>query len=681
MCGIAGFYLLPHAEIERSDEAMRSRLERMGQALSHRGPDGHGSYLTPAHPHFPRMGMHSRRLAIIDRAHGQQPVCNEDGTIHAVLNGEIYNYRALQAELRAEGHVLRTESDAEVLVHLFEMYNIQGVLARLTGMYAFALWDDRTQMLYLARDPLGEKPLYYRPHYQPKYSGVDFASELKGLLVLPETPRTLDPVAIGQYLIAEAIPAPRTPYKGIFKLEPGQILLCDPAGLRRQLHWKAPEGRDIQAQRDVWQAPTSGKLPAALEKQLLQTLETALDASVEARLMGEVPVGVLLSGGLDSSLVAASMRRHRAGWPSFSMGFEEKSFDESSAAATVARHLQLDHHPLSLKATELPGWMEQVQGWLDEPLADGSLIPTSALMKAVRQAGVVVALSGDGGDESLGGYPTYLADRLLGGRPALTGSRLGAWWPFFQRGLAQLPASHENLSWGFKLQRTLEGMVYDPAVRHGVWMAGWLPQTLRDSLHPAWQELLRERWHEGGPGSPTDIDHWWQTSPLAPSRVIAKVLEGHGWPERAQLHDLLRYLPDDLLVKTDRASMAFGVEVRAPLLDPALVRLGLMLPPSLKLRGLQTKVALRLLGKKRLPSEILARPKKGFGMPTAHWLKQLPEALLWDWLTPPSGQVPLVKPEVLEGWVKAHRAGRADHRKQLWPVVMFERWRKGPWGG
>lgn len=683
MCGIAGFYLLPHPSLDLSDELMTARLERMGRAQGHRGPDGAGHYLTPFHPHLPRVGLDSRRLAIVDRAHGQQPVYNEDETVYAVLNGEIYNYRALQAELKALGHRFRTDSDAEVLVHLYEAYGIEGLLSRIVGMFAFALWDEDLTTLFLARDPLGEKPLYYRPHRrtdgEQTHGGVDFASELKGLLTLPETPRELDPVAVGQYLIAEAVPAPRTIYKGIFKLEPGHVLICDARGLRRRLFWKPPEPKAIQAQRAEW-IGTHGRTPASLEHYLLNTLEQRLDESVEARLMGEVPVGVLLSGGLDSSLVAASMAQHSLskpdGWPSFSMGFEERSFDESKPAARVARHLKLDHHPLMLNATALPGWMEDVQGWLDEPLADGSLIPTAALMQAVRKTGVIVALSGDGGDEALGGYPTYLADRVLGGRPALSERFL----PSLTRVLEHLPASHENLTWQFKLARTLEGLRFEPNVRHGVWMAGWLPQTLQRALHPSWQERLRTHFHEGGPGSPTDIEKWWMTSPLAPSRIIAKTIEGHAWPERAQLHDLLRYLPDDLLVKTDRASMRFGVEVRAPLLDPGLVTLGLMLPPHLKIRGLKTKVALRLLGKRRLPAEILERPKKGFGMPTAHWLRQMPEALLWDWLTPPRGETPLVRMEVLEQWVIAHRAGKADHRKLLWPVVMFERWRKSPWG-
>lgn len=647
MCAIAGFFAL------RPFLQASTRLENMIDVQAHRGPDGRGFYLrelTSSYLDAPQLGLASRRLAIVDRAHGTQPVFSEDRKCVAVMNGEIYNYRSLQQLLRAQGHILASEADTEVLVHLYESLGLDGMLSRLRGMFAFALWDEARQTLHLARDPLGEKPLYYTV----LSSGLHFASELKGLLVLKDVPRVLDPIAVGQYLISEAIPAPRTPYQHIYKLEPGHVLSARIEGgelktsIRR--YWTPPSPEEVGSSRE---GLTHRDTPV-----LLRRLEQQLLASVEAQLMGEVPVGILLSGGLDSSIVAAMMSRIRPGLPSFSIGFQETSFDESGPARQVAQHLGLEHFPHQLEPRHLPMLLHQVMGWLDEPLADGSLIPTTALMQHTRSQGVIVALSGDGGDESLGGYPTYLASRLLGNMSPLP-DRLRL---FLQTFVSKLPSSHENLSFDFKVRRILEGLSVPPDQRHATWMSGWAPHLLRQYLLPPFQQQ--------------EAEQVW----LEPSLRLWPELVRHGWPEASQLHDLLRYLPDDLLVKTDRSSMSVGMEVRAPLLDPELVAFGLCLPPWLKIRGLRTKVALRMLGKKYLPKTILERPKKGFGMPTAHWLRQMPEGELLEWLTPPRDQPPLVEKTVIEGWVKAHRAGSADLRKTLWPLVIFEHWRKGPWG-
>ncbi|MFM7203899.1 MAG: asparagine synthase (glutamine-hydrolyzing) [Myxococcota bacterium] len=703
MCAITGFFLRhpPPSEVKNGTWSVPRTLERMLKVLLHRGPDGQGKLfsgapspsarasqllelglspskrqlraggfleqwdisqprparvlLTPPLPESWTLALGTNRLAIVDRAQGLQPTSSEDGQILAILNGELYNHQELRARLEPLGHQLDSHSDASILPHLYEQHSFPGMLAELRGMFALALWDQRRETLFLARDPVGEKPLFYalRPE------GLYFASELKGLLSLPWMPRQPDYVALTQSLVYETIPPPRTPFQGICALEPGQFLSFGPEGVQLGAyhHWPTPGMLRHARHTALFHGSHSAQT-------LLDRVEAQLRSSVARQLMGEVPVGLLLSGGLDSGLVARYAAELRPQLPAFSLGFEEPSFDEREAARETARVLHLPHHVEVLREAQFPALLDDVLNFLDAPLADGSLLPTFALMKFVRQHGVLVALAGDGGDEAFAGYPTHQAGQRLGAFPALP--RLSSFQPWLER----LARSHENLSPGFKLKRTLEGLSVPPALRQAVWMSGWLPMELETQLTPEWMALLRGAL-EG---------HSLLEGLLEPSLRLWPVLQHHEGLERSQLHDLCRYLPDDLLVKTDRASMACGLEVRAPLLDPEGVRLGLSLPPELKVSGLESKVALRRLAAKKLPASVVSRPKKGFGMPTAHWLRRLPVGQVEEWLRGGETLPAPLTQAGMQALVQAHRAGKADHRKRLWPLIILSRWSQGRWG-
>jgi len=693
MCGIAGF------AFTRPDSGALQRLSAMTDVMGHRGGNGRAFYLqlpgitaespiqvTSSHPDLgplfvppnpidhrlelpggllgppvdrtvpctrvwldgigaagTQVGLGNRRLAIVDRTGGMQPVFSEDRSVVAVFNGEIYNYRTLQKEIRSAGQHLETDTDSEVLVHLYWRLGIEETLRRLDGMYAFALWDARSACLHLARDPIGEKPL----HYRVDQGQLTFASELKGLLVAPECPRDVDPLALGQYLYGESVPAPRTIYQGLLKLPPGSRLSWSAGRITTHRFFTFPSGAALSAHRGSAGAG-KGDAPA---------LEAAIEASILSRMTGEAPMGTLLSGGLDSGLVTAIMARQVSELHTFSLGFEEASFDESEPAKRAARHIGTTHHSFRLEFEAFAPLLDGVLSWMDEPLADGSLLPTAALCAWVRQAGIVVVLSGDGGDEAFGGYPTYLAHRL---DPLwdLIPPRVGGW---AERILNHLPSSHENIALDFKLRRIVAGFGPIPD-RHSLWMCGLRPEEVFGVLSSSAQSQLKE------------ADLW------APLHRIHDQARGASWLEAAQIHDLERYLPDDLLVKTDRAGMAFGLEIRAPLLDPELVSRGLGLPTGLKISRGQTKVALRRLGRRYLPESLLQLPKKGFGMPVAHWLRRLEPGRLEGWLEPVSGARRYFDSELVARWIGEHRSGKRDHRKRLWPLVIFERWRKGPWG-
>ncbi len=666
MCGIAGFVsTTPDVHAAR-------RLEQMAAVLVHRGPDGQGFYLQ----HDPAWNLHRQgdlsaralepgwscrgvpesgvvaglantRLAIVDLAHGQQPVWNEDRTVVAVFNGEIYNYQSLREELLVAGHRLASRSDTEILPHLYEQHGLDGMLERLDGMFALALWDVPRATLVLARDRLGEKPLYYRttPH------GILFASELKGLLVREDVPRVIDPVSVVRYLVLEAVPAPSTIYQGIRQLEPASFLIWrKDGGTRTGRYWAFPTPEAIQAMRR-----------RRSDRAWLEALEGLLEATVRSRLTGDVPIAVLLSGGLDSSMIAAIVSAESESLHSFSVGFREQTFDESEAAHDVAARLGTHHHHLLVGIADVGPLLARIQLALDEPLADGSLVPTWALMAWVHRNGLRVALSGDGGDEVFGGYPTYQAHRLdpLWDRVPPSAARV------LLRAARLLPTSYEILAPDFLVRRTLAGVARRGPLGHAVWMGGLEPEEALGLRKPELQALLPDEARQGA---------WWTAVARDPLE------EGYAWPEHAQLQDLQHYLPNDLLVKVDRAAMASSLEVRAPMLAHELVAFGLALPPRLKVTLTETKVALRRLCAGRLPAWIARRPKKGFGMPTARWLRTLDRPVVEDWLAPPPGAVPFFDARQVRRWLDEHRAGVADHRKRLWPIVMFERWRRGPWG-
>jgi asparagine synthase (glutamine-hydrolysing) len=621
MCGICGV-----VQLDPEKPVARDLLTAMTAALSHRGPDGEGLYLAgPA-------GFGHRRLAIIDLDTGRQPLSNEDRTLWLTYNGELYNFRELRARLERAGHRFATRSDTEVIVHAYEEYGEQ-CLEELNGMFAFALWDARRQKLLLARDRMGIKPLYYAA----LPGGLVFASEPKAILVHPEVPRRLDPTALRLYLALEYVPTPHAMFADLRKLPPGHYLTLEQGRLRLQPYW------DLRLEPEA----SPARPPAHWAAELRERLRRA----VNLELVADVPVGVLLSGGLDSGAVAAMMvEASSRRVPSFTMAFDDPSFDESAAARRVARHLGTEHHEFPLAADAAITLIPEIFQGLDEPLGDSSLLPTFCLARFTRRH-LKVALGGDGGDELFGGYPTLLAHRLARYYQGLVPE------PLRRRAegliLGRLPVSFDNLSWDFRLRRFLAHYRLPAFLRHHRWLGSFTPEEQNRLLmpevagdHP--DDFLLERARAAGGGDP-----------------LLQVSYG----------DFRLYLEGDILAKVDRAGMAHALEVRVPLLNRELVEFARKLPLDLKVRGFTTKYLLRRALRGLLPEDILRRPKKGFNVPMAHWLAGPLRPLLLELLSPTRlKRQGLFIPGYVQGLIREHLEGRRDHRKLLWTLVAFQLW-------
>jgi asparagine synthase (glutamine-hydrolysing) len=609
MCGICGLLALDGGAVDASP------LVAMSASLRHRGPDSDGSLVDgPA-------ALASRRLSIIDLAGGDQPLGNEDGSIQVVQNGEIYNYRELRAGLERRGHRLRTLSDTEVLVHLYEERGPFFVTA-LRGMFAVAIWDARERRLVLARDPFGIKPLYYRI----ERGVLSFASELKAL---PRGEVDLD--ALEAFLAFNAIPAPYSIWEGSRKLPAGHLLVCE-------------DGEEPRLERFARPAPARPEeLRSESEGELAEELRARLRDSVRAHLLADVPVGVLLSGGIDScTLAALAAQESSEPLKTFSIGFEERSYDELARARLVAKRYATDHHELVLRpnASELLPELARV---FDEPFADSSALPTY-LVSRLASSQVKVALSGEGGDELFGGYFTYVAD-LLAPRLAPLAQRLR---PLVER----LPSSTGKASLDYKAKRFVRAAHLPPLERHH----GWKEIFSRDAR----AELL---------GRASRFD------PL--DLLRARYAETAGVDELARLQDvdLGIYLVDDLLVKTDRASMAHSLEARVPYLDPIVASLALALPPSLRVRGLAKKRLLRRAVAPLLPREVVRGKKQGFSIPAAAWLRGELEPFARDVLSPDRvRRQGFLDPVAVSRILDEHVAGRQDLSRQLWGLMAFSLW-------
>jgi asparagine synthase (glutamine-hydrolysing) len=628
MCGITGFLALGTATPANAQD-----LDAMCRRMTHRGPDDQGTWLQGP------VGLGMRRLAVIDVAGGQQPMTNEDGSLRVVFNGEIYNYPALRERLLARGHRLETHSDTEVLTHLYEEYGTEFV-RELDGMFAIALYDIPNQRLVLARDRLGEKPLYYGTFANQ----LVFGSELKCLLAHPAVTRTLSLSALSRYLQHEYVPAPHGILAGTHKLPPAHLLVIENGETRLTAYWRL----------DLTPRPDPG------EKAVLAELELKLRHAVKSRLQADVPLGVFLSGGIDSSTVAALARQSHAGpLMTFSMGFEDPSFDESSHARAVASHLGTQHYEETLSPGGLLEILPKVTQMLDEPFGDASVLPTY-LLSAFARKHVTVALGGDGGDELFGGYPTYQATKLAGMFDQLPAPARGLLAGLGRNLAGLLPVNPNNLSLDFKLKR-FTGSLQAPALeRHLRWLGSFSPHEQRSLFTP---EVLAEL--AGDDLYDQDRRVWSQSAELDPTARVLHL-------------DASTYLPDDILFKVDRASMAVSLEVRAPFLDPALVEFVAGLPSHYKVRGLTTKWALKKACFGLLPPSILERPKKGFGIPVAKWLKaELREPMLDLLSSERLRRGGLFEPVYVEKLVREHLAGTVDHRKALWTLLMFEWWREG----
>ncbi|TML26511.1 MAG: asparagine synthase (glutamine-hydrolyzing) [Actinobacteria bacterium] len=613
MCGICGL-----AALDGAGPVDRALLQAMNAALVHRGPDDEGAVV--AGP----VGLAARRLSIIDVAGGHQPIANEDGTVHVVQNGEIYNHRELRQELFARGHRFVTRCDTEVLVHLYEERGPRFVEG-LRGMFAVAVWDAARRRLVLARDPYGIKPLYWRAGA----GTLAFASELKALLRDPSFSREIDLDALDAFLAFNSVPAPLTIFRAARKLPAGHLLTWEPGADPRVERYARPAPA---AAADVRREPAR-ELAAELRERLLD--------SVRAHLLSDVPVGVLLSGGVDSSaLTALAAEAGDERVRTFSIGFEERSFNELDRARVVAQRFDTDHHELVLRpdATEL---LPRLVEAFDEPFADSSALPTY-LVSQLASEHVKVVLSGEGGDELFGGYYTYVADLLA--------PRLG-WAAAAARPLVELlPSSSRKVPLEYRAKRFARGARLAPLERHHAWKEIFSPA--------ARAELLA-----GGDGRRRD--------PLDVYRARYAETAAAEPLARLQDVDLGIYLVDDLLVKTDRASMVHSLEARVPFLDPAVTDLALALPTRHKVRGLSKKRLLRRAVAPLLPAEILRAPKQGFSIPAAAWLRGELEPFAREVLSTDTGVLDRAATlRVLD----RHVSRREDLSRQLWGLLTFALW-------
>ncbi|HEX6455187.1 MAG TPA: asparagine synthase (glutamine-hydrolyzing) [Solirubrobacterales bacterium] len=613
MCGICGLVSAGRApDIEA--------VTRMNRRLVHRGPDDDGLFCEgPA-------ALAARRLSIIDLDHGHQPIENEDGSAVVVQNGEIYNYRELKRELTGAGHRFATDCDTEVLVHAYEQWG-EGFVERLRGMFAIALWDKRRRRLLLARDRFGIKPLYYR-HRDGELS---FASELKAMLEQPGFSREIDPKAVAAYLAFNSIPAPLTIFAEARKLPPGFLAT-----------W---EGGELELRRYARPGPVPAEeIRRGSADELAAELREVLDDSVRAHLVADVPVGVLLSGGVDSGGIAALASRHvEEPLRTFSIGFEEAGFDELSRARLVAERYGTDHHELILRPDAVELLPRLVEAF-DEPFGDSSALPTY-LVSQLASEHVKTAMSGEGGDELFGGYYTYVADLL-----ARRVGRLAA----LARPLAEaLPSRTERVGFDYKAKRFARAAALPPLERHHGFKEIFSPGARAELAGPhasAWDplDLYRERYAETA---------------------------GSDYLARMQDVDLGIYLVDDLLVKTDRLSMAHSLELRVPFLDAAVADFAFSLPRKLKVRGSAKKRLLRQALEPLLPREIVHGRKQGFSIPIAAWLRGPLEPFAREVLAPSAlSRQGLLDPAAVTPLLDRHCAGREDLSRQIWGLMALTLW-------
>ena len=583
----------------------------MSETLVHRGPDSEGTFVSGG------VGLAARRLAIIDLAGGDQPISNEDGTCTVVQNGEIYNYAELTGELEGAGHRFRTRSDTETLVHAYEEWGL-GFAERLRGMFAIAVWDEPRRRLVLARDRFGIKPLYYRD----AAGELAFASELDAL---PNGELDLD--ALEAFLATNVVPSPLSIFREIRKLPPGHVLTWEDGSV------------------SLSRFARPGPLPVRAddEAELVEECRARLRDSVRAHLVSDVPVGVLLSGGVDSGTLAA-LASEESSEPvrTFSIGFEEASFNELAGARAVSERYGTRHRELVIRpdaALLLPALADAY----DEPFADSSALPTY-LVSRLASEDVKVALSGEGGDELFGGYLTYAAD--------LIAQRLRGVARLARPAVERLPSSARRTSFDYRAKRFVRAAHLPPLERH----EGWKTIFSADAR----AELTGRR-------------HGWD--PLSLERARFAETEGYPLLTRLQDVDLGGYLVDDLLVKTDRASMAWSLEARVPFLDPVVASFAFSLPPSQKVRGLQKKRLLRKAVEPLLPREVVHGPKRGFSIPAAAWLRGDLAPFARETLAPEVlRRQGYLQPEAVTSVLDRHVSGQEDLSRQIWGLLAFTLW-------
>ncbi|MAR91593.1 MAG: asparagine synthase (glutamine-hydrolyzing) [Pseudomonadales bacterium] len=632
MCGIAGF---TRFKTGRGDQAL---LQQMGQVILHRGPDAGGEYLDD------EVGLCHRRLSIIDlSAAGNQPMHSVDGKLVIVFNGEIYNFQPLRQELLAQGYAFASRTDTEVLMALYQRDGAD-MVTKINGMFAFAIWDREQRTLFLARDRLGKKPLYY----YPSDDGVVFGSELKSLMQMPGVPRRIRADAVYDFFAYQYVPDPKTIFEDIYKLEPGHTLTVTPEGITRQQYWNLSFQHPI-----ALDTGTGAKgNPARSETQIADELLNLIRDAVASRMISDVPLGAFLSGGVDSSGVVGLMAQSSPKpVTTCSIGFDSQEFDEVDFAREIARQFKTDHHEFTVREN-VPANLERIAAFFDEPFADPSLVPTYFVSQLARQQ-VTVALAGDGGDEDFAGYAKYAVDAMenrLRNRvpgfvrhkimPALARLLAGAGNPLLRKAHTLCTTLSRDPAYGFFLTNSF--------FRQHLWddlVTDSFSARLKD-YHPA--DITLRHYQE----APAE-DHL--------SRILYT--------------DFKTYLPGDILVKVDRMSMANSLEVRAPLLDYQVVEYAAKIPSALKLNNGDKKYILKRAFSKLLSHDTLYRKKMGFSVPLADWLRHEIKDQAEDWLfNSPAGVRDYFKLNRLRQIWDQHQSGQQDYSSELWSMVMFQLW-------
>ena len=627
MCGIVG-----KVNFDPGQPVDAAQIARMAASLRHRGPDDDGIWING------RVGLGHRRLSIIDLSpNGRNPMCNEDGTVWIVFNGEIYNFRELRTRLDAAGHHFKSRTDTEVIVHLYEELGPRCV-TELRGMFAFALWDCRKQLLMLARDRLGVKPL----HYSVTQSGLLFASEIKALLCSGGIDSARDPVGLHHFLVWQCIPSPRTAFQNIRKLPPASVLTWMP-------------GRDISIQK-YWQPDYSSPIQCDV-RALSAQVRDLLQEATTLRLTADVPVGIFLSGGIDSACVLASARKANSGKiQTFSVTFGDERFDESHYARLLASHFETEHHEFHVT----PAVVEMVPamaGLFDEPFGDAAAIPTYYLSQLTR-AHVTVALSGDGGDESFGGYQRYFALTLLGRLRQLPGSA----GLRYLRGL--MPYNSSERSAARYIRELLSLLDREPKQQYRAMFLG-----MHDEIE--WASLYTDEYRVQLSGSS-------QSDPFLQGWTMAALPDDL---TRAMASDTVGYIPECLTVKTDMASMACGLEVRSPFLDHVLVEFCARIPSRMKIAGMHQKYILKRAFAGELPATILRRKKAGFAMPLASWMRSELRDFVTDTLLASDSHIEdIVRRDALRSMLREHMTGTRNRHIQLWRLLLLDNWLKAQAG-
>lgn len=624
MCGICGII-----KYENGKKVENSEVHRMCQVIQHRGPDDEGIYVKN------NVGIGMRRLSIIDLASGHQPLSNEDGTVWIVFNGEIYNHQTVRAELEQRGHRFATHSDTEAIVHAYEEYG-EACPEKLNGMFAFAIWDENHQRLFIARDRIGIKPLYF---YEDKKQFV-FGSELKSILQIRDVPRRVNPQALDNFLTFEYIPAPLSIFDSIYKLEPGHSLLWERGKIRKRKYWKLDY--------DIRPRP---------ESEICEELVSLLQDSVKIRLMSEVPLGAFLSGGIDSSSIVALMSRVMdRPVKTFSIGFEDSTYNELKYARIIAQKFKTEHHEFTIKPNAVDLTQNLVRNYVDEPFGDFSMFPTYLVSKMAREY-VTVTLSGDGGDELFAGYDHYIANRIGQKYQSIPGVlRNGLIEPI----LKSIPPTEKKKGLVNRAKRFVEGAQLPADLQHTRWMI-FLSEFEKDSLYTSdFKNQIR------GFDPYAHVRHFFKA---APSRDPL---------DQQEYVDIHTYLVDDILVKVDRMSMATSLEARVPFLDYRVVEFSATIPSQLKLAGLshqKTKYILKKAMENILPPEIIYRGKEGFSIPIKNWLKNELRPMLQEVLSPEKVKSEgFFNPEYIEKLKREHFGNLENHSHRLWALMMFGIW-------